>query len=40
MVLLTHCGLVTPNGDIDMSQNRPQAITWINVELSAHELNP
>ena len=41
---LTHCGIVTPYGDRDLGQQlfrwwlvawRHQAITWINVEVSA-----
>ena len=42
--ILTHCGLVTPFGDIDLGQHwlrqwlgawRHQAITWTNVALSS-----
>ena len=44
MSKLTHCGLVTPGGDIDLGQHwlrqwlvawRHQAITWTNVDLSS-----
>ena len=33
----TRCGLVTPNGNIDMNQSH-QAITWTNIELSSEGL--
>ena len=44
MVELTHCGLLTPYGDIDLGQHwirywfvawRHQAITWTNVDFSS-----
>ena len=44
LLWLTHCGLVTPYGDIDLRQHwfrqwlvawRHQAITWTNVDLSS-----
>ena len=34
ITILTHCGLVTPYGDINPGQNW-QAITWTNVDLSS-----
>ena len=33
LVLLTHWGLVTPNGDIELGQHWHKAITWICVDL-------
>ena len=33
--LLTHWGLVTPFGDLDVDQHWHQVITWTNVDLSS-----
>ena len=40
--LLTHCGLVTPYGDIDLGQRRPggtKPFTWTNFDLSSARPN-
>ena len=34
-IVLTHCGLVMPYGDIDQHWLRHQAITWTNVDFSS-----
>ena len=39
LILFTHCGLVTPYGDLDLASWGEQAITWTDVDLSSSEGN-
>ena len=31
-MILTHCALVVPDGDIDLGEQRQPAIIWTNVD--------